>query len=254
MKLKDFPWNGWLRLGIAGKAAAAWNPVGGFSDPAGRLLWAAVGDPAAFPGPVRRRLGAQSGERGGRRGRGIPDDALKPDPSTGHLREVGKGKVAEAQTTYRVGASAFHDGTRMTAADALYPVLLAARASAAKGRDWLAGAKVVRVEAEVKKFADVSFTFITPVIDVYTAGTLDVAERQSALPWSPLPWTVLTLMEEAAVPRLGGGDPRGGDAAPHSVARPRARSEAQDPAGRPRRDLRVAELRAAAPEEAGRRR
>jgi hypothetical protein len=57
--------------------------------------------------------------------------------------------------------------------------------------------KVVRVEAEVKKFADVSFTFITPVIDVYTAGTLDAAERQAALPWSPVPWTVLTLMEEA---------------------------------------------------------
>ena len=197
VKLKDFPWNGWLRLGIAGKAAAAWNPIGGFSDPAGRLLWSAVGDPAAFPAPysadwVPNRVSAVPGAGGG-----VPEDALKPDPSTGQAREVGKDKTADARMTYRVGGSAFHDGTRMTAGDALYPVLLAARASAAKGRDWLVGVKVLRVEAEVKKFADVSFTFITPVIEVYTTGALDSAERQAALPWSPVPWTVLTLIEEA---------------------------------------------------------
>ena len=197
VKLKDFPWNGWLRVGIAGKAAAAWNPVGGFSDPAGRLLWAAVGDPASFPAPgnadwVSNRVSAAPGAGGA-----VPEDALKLDASTGQPREVGKGRTATAQTTYRVAASAFHDGTRMTAADAVYPVLLAARASAAKGRDWLAGIKVVRVEAETKKFADMSFTFTTPVIDVYTAAALDPAEWQAALPWSSVPWTVLTLMDEA---------------------------------------------------------
>ena len=197
VKLKDFPWNGWLRVGIAGKATAAWNPVGGFSDPAGRLLWAAVGDPASFPAPgnadwVSNRVSAAPGA-----GAAVPEDALKLDASTGQPREVGKGRTAAAQTTYRVAASAFHDGTRMTAADAVYPVLLAARASAAKGRDWLAGIKVVRVEAETKKFADMSFTFTTPVIDVYTAAALDPAERQAALPWSSVPWTVLTLMDEA---------------------------------------------------------
>ena len=211
VKLKDFPWNGWLRLGIAGRPTAAWNPVGGFSDPAGRLLWAALSDPAAFPAPyaadwVPNRVSASPAAGGSMPGAGgsipsaggsIPEDALKPDPSSGQSREVGKGKTADAQMTYRVGASAFHDGTRMTAADAVYPVLLAARASPAKGRDWLGGVKVLRTESEVKKFADISFTFVTPVIDVYTSGTLDTAERQGALPWSPVPWTVLTLIEEA---------------------------------------------------------
>jgi hypothetical protein len=51
VKLKDFPWNGWLRLGVANPPASAWNPVAGFTDPAGRLIWAALGDPAAFPAP-----------------------------------------------------------------------------------------------------------------------------------------------------------------------------------------------------------
>jgi hypothetical protein len=51
VKLKDFPWNGWLRLGIATRPGAAWNPVAGFGDPAGRLIWSALGDPAAFPEP-----------------------------------------------------------------------------------------------------------------------------------------------------------------------------------------------------------
>jgi hypothetical protein len=51
VKLKDFPWNGWLALGIDGKPAAAWNPIGGMTDPFGRLLGFTVGDPALLPSP-----------------------------------------------------------------------------------------------------------------------------------------------------------------------------------------------------------
>lgn len=51
VKLKDFPWNGWLRLGVTVRPSAAWNPIGGFTDPAGRLIWSAVGDPALLPAP-----------------------------------------------------------------------------------------------------------------------------------------------------------------------------------------------------------
>ncbi len=51
VKLKDFPWNGWLALGIDGTPKAAWNPIAGFTDEAGRLIWWALGDPALFPEP-----------------------------------------------------------------------------------------------------------------------------------------------------------------------------------------------------------
>jgi hypothetical protein len=51
VKLKDFPWNGWLALGTAGKPEAAWNPIGGMTDPFGRLMGFAVGDPALLPSP-----------------------------------------------------------------------------------------------------------------------------------------------------------------------------------------------------------
>jgi hypothetical protein len=51
VKLKDYPWNGSLRLGIAASPNAAWNPIGGFSGPFGRLTWFAVGDPALIPSP-----------------------------------------------------------------------------------------------------------------------------------------------------------------------------------------------------------
>jgi hypothetical protein len=51
VKLKDFPWNGWLALGIDGKPAAAWNPIGGMTDPFGHLMGFAVGDPALLPSP-----------------------------------------------------------------------------------------------------------------------------------------------------------------------------------------------------------
>lgn len=51
VKLRDFPWNGWLKLGLAGPPTAAWNPIGGFTDPFGRLMWFAVGDLAMLPAP-----------------------------------------------------------------------------------------------------------------------------------------------------------------------------------------------------------
>ena len=51
VKLKDFPWNGWLSLGIDTRPTAAWNPIAGFTDSFGRLMWSAVGDPALVPSP-----------------------------------------------------------------------------------------------------------------------------------------------------------------------------------------------------------
>ncbi|MFZ1105320.1 MAG: hypothetical protein WAN86_21125 [Hyphomicrobiaceae bacterium] len=51
VKLKDFPWNGWLKLGTPVSPRAAWNPVGGFGDGFGRLMWSAIGDPTAIPSP-----------------------------------------------------------------------------------------------------------------------------------------------------------------------------------------------------------
>ena len=51
VKLKDFPWNGWLALGVDGRPQAAWNPIAGFTDPFGRLMWITLGDPAAVPSP-----------------------------------------------------------------------------------------------------------------------------------------------------------------------------------------------------------
>jgi hypothetical protein len=50
-KLKNYPWNGLLALGIDSSPEAAWNPVAGFSDGFGRLLWSAVGDPALLYAP-----------------------------------------------------------------------------------------------------------------------------------------------------------------------------------------------------------
>jgi hypothetical protein len=51
VKLKDLPWNGWLALGTGAAPAAAWNPIGGLTDPFGRLVGFTVGDPALLPSP-----------------------------------------------------------------------------------------------------------------------------------------------------------------------------------------------------------
>jgi hypothetical protein len=51
VKLRDFPWNGWLSLGINAPTSAAWNPIAGFTDGFGRLMWAATSDTALIPSP-----------------------------------------------------------------------------------------------------------------------------------------------------------------------------------------------------------
>src|SRR5262249_56037507 len=57
----------------------------------------------------------------------VPEDALLPEPGSGRLQPVGAGKIAQQKLTYRVLGSAFHDGTRMGAADVLYSYAFAYR-------------------------------------------------------------------------------------------------------------------------------
>jgi hypothetical protein len=227
VKLKDFPWNGWLRLGLPTKATAAWNPIGGFSDPAGRLAWAALGDPAMFPSPyggswVDNRVVTAGVTMERTSAVPIPEDALAPEPGTGAFHEIGKGKTARAKITYRIRASAFHDNTRMTAADAAYAYSFAFRWGGKRGqggneydpavdtrtavlRKALVAFKVVRVDTEVKKFSDITFTYVIPVVEVYLDAS--VADPQTlasfAPPWSPVPWQVMVVMEEAVKRGLG---------------------------------------------------
>lgn len=220
VKLKDFPWNGWLTLGVPTVASAAWNPIGGFTDGAGRLMWFALGDPALFPSPfsgswVSNRVTASLVDPGSPPGGvTVPEDALIPDPGTGLFRKVGPGARAAAQVHYRVLTSAFHDGTRMSPGDVIYPFAFAFRwgskagereydpvvdASTALLRGRLAGLKLLRVERDVLAFGDMKLTYEVPVFDVYVNYRLPDPLQVAALapPWSSLPWHVIALMEEA---------------------------------------------------------
>src|SRR5207245_2613438 len=69
----------------------------------------------------------------------VPVDAIVPEAGTGTLREVGPGKTARAKLTYRVLGSAYHDGSRMTATDALYGLAFAFRSGGGRGGEGGAG-------------------------------------------------------------------------------------------------------------------
>ena len=188
VKLKDFMWNGGLRLGLATKPAAAWNPVGGFGDAFGRMLWLAVGDPALLPAPhggnwIPNRVSVNA--KPVAVAVAIPRDAVRPEPGTGLLRPVGSGRIAQQQFRYSARLSAFHHGIHTGVADIIYPYIFAFRwgmqGSGASGafdpsvarstalvREWLAGFKVIRVEDQVMNYgADLKFSYRTPVVDVY---------------------------------------------------------------------------------------
>jgi hypothetical protein len=223
VKLKDFPWNGFLKLGVeASPGATAWNPVGGFTDPMGRLTWFAAGDPAMFPAPasgswVANRVTAAVTPRASMDGRvEVPPDALLPEAGTGALREVGQGTTARAKVVYKIPLSQFHDGTRTTIADLYYPYAFAFRwgvqgrtggqaydpyvdESTTLLRRWLAGFKLRRTEHFRRTVADVNLEWQVPVIEVYLRHTALDPQQAAAVapPWSSVPWHVLALMEEA---------------------------------------------------------
>jgi hypothetical protein len=145
----------------------------------------------------------------------VPYDAVLPEAGSGVLREVGAGHTAATKMTYRVLTSAFHDGTRMSVADLLYPYIFAYRwgAGAASGetaldpsiaratallRERLVGVKILRVERRAQGIGDFKMVRDTPIIEVYANHVADTAQAIAlAPPWSSLPWSLLVLMEEA---------------------------------------------------------
>jgi hypothetical protein len=215
VKLKDFPWNGWLTVGAAAPPAAAWNPVAGFSDPTGRLVWLALGDPAFFPSPhgagwVANRVTVAAVDAGPG-GVPVPDDAILPEPGTGAPRKVGAGRRAGARVVYRVLGSRFHDGTRLEVADLVYTLGLAWRArdavpplAAAPLRQRLVGVRPLRVETDVLAFGEDKLTYEVPIVEVFVDPPgLDPEEAALvAPPWTTAPWHVLHLAEEAAAQGL----------------------------------------------------
>ena len=224
VKLKDYPWNGKLRLGVRDRAEDAWNPVAGFTDATGRLIWSAIGDPAMIPFPfnaswmpnrvqadVTRVLGQSGGIK-------VPADALYPQ-GTGNafLQPVGERAFASAKVVYDVVASPFEDGSEMAVADLLYPYVFARRwglkanagtdpheprlaALAATIEERLVGLKHVRTDKTTHAIAEgLSIEAKTPVLEIFLKDAPGDERQVAALapPWSTVPWHLLVVMEEA---------------------------------------------------------
>ena len=140
-----------------------------------------------------------------------------PEPASGALQPVGPDKLAGVKLTYRVLGSAFHDGTRVTAADLLYAYMFAYRwgvrrdgddrnydpvvdAATARLRQHLVALRFIGVDAGTKSFrvGDVDFVRELLTVEVYLSLAPDDPDQDVvAPPWSTLPWHLIVLMEEA---------------------------------------------------------
>jgi hypothetical protein len=150
----------------------------------------------------------------------VPPDAVLPDADGGALVPVGPGREAELRLAYKILGSAFHDGTRTSAADLLYAYAFAYRWGTRSGSDdaaydphveaatallrrHLAGVRLGGVDAASKSFrvGDVDFVREIFTVEVYLAAPPSDPAWSALLapPWSTLPWTLLALMEEAVV-------------------------------------------------------
>jgi hypothetical protein len=210
VKLKDFPWNGWLTVGVPEPPSAAWNPVAGFTDPAGRLLWLTLGDPAFFPSPhgagwVPNRVTVASVDFGSPT-LAVPEGALAFEPGTGALRAVGPGRRAGARVVYRVLTSRFHDGTKLEVTDLFYALGLAWRTrdpvvtrATARMRERVVALRLLRTEADVLAFGEDKLTYDVPIVEVFVDRP-PASPAEAALvapPWTTVPWPALVLAEEA---------------------------------------------------------
>jgi hypothetical protein len=229
-KLKEYPWNGKLQLGVSDPylgardaPAAAWNPVAGFTDGMGRLMWSAIRDPAMIPFPfnaswmpnrVQSKLTKVEGRSGGIR---VPADALRPEPGTGVLQRAGDWSFASQKVTYEVLASPFEDKTEQGVADILYPYAFLYRWGSKTGdsdrareprlaaafrslEERLSGIKVVRVERTTHNIAEgLDVVTKTPIVEVYLRAAPGDETQVAAFapPWSTVPWHLLALMGEA---------------------------------------------------------
>jgi hypothetical protein len=167
VKLRDFPWNGWLALAAPAPPSSAWNPLRGFGDAFGRLVWSALADPAFLPAP---------------HGGGWIDNRVSAAVEK-------RGKGPGTRIVYRVRASAFHDGTPMSFADIVH-------AHGVAGAERPQEVRLLRVETETLAFGEDKLTYQVPLVEVRVegAGTADAAI--AAPPWSTLPWHLIALMEE----------------------------------------------------------
>jgi hypothetical protein len=137
-----------------------------------------------------------------------------PEAGTGRLAPIGADGGATSKVVYRVLAGSFHDGTEMQPADLLYPYALAFRWGSGKAngvfdpdveaatrlmRERLRGVRVVRVEETKLTLADLTFTYKSPIVEVYLDDLTSDGQGGATLapPWSPMPWHVLALMEAA---------------------------------------------------------
>jgi len=186
VKLRDFPWNGWLNVAAPAPPSSAWNPVGGgFGDAFGRLVWSALADPAFLPSPhgggwIENRVSA-SVEKS-EKPLTVPEDALF---------SAGRGTTAGSRIVYRVRNSAFHDGTSMSFADLVYAYTFT-------NPEQLRGVRLLRVETETLAFGEDKLSYEVPVIEVYLDGASGGDAATVAPPWTTLPWHLLALFEEGA--------------------------------------------------------
>lgn len=164
VKLRDFPWNGWLSVAAPAAPASPWNPLAGFGDAFGRLVWSALSDPALLASPhgaawIENRV---------------------------HAKVHAGGRVE-----YRVHNSLFHDGTPMSYADLLYAYRFG-RPQAPKS------VRLVRVEEEALAFGEDKLTYQVPVVEVRLEGVARRHAAAAAPAWSTLPWHLLALLDEGA--------------------------------------------------------
>jgi len=221
VKLKLFPWNGWLLVGLDEDRETAYNPVLGFNDKWGRNLWMMLSDPAVLLQPYNNSIEPNrvvwvSVETSKDDGIDVPADALTISLDKQAFVKVGEGRKAGSMVLYRLLFSHFHHGEYMSLADILYSYYFLKEWTTKSSEEDkaydptlastigeqiqdLIGFRVIKiVKEEIVIPGSFNGTKLVPWVEVYLDYTAPDKHEVIARipPWTSIPWELLALMEE----------------------------------------------------------
>ncbi len=201
VKLRDFMWNGWLRIGVPSLHSSPYDPFGGFEG-YDRAIWMAVSDPPGWPHP---RLGGWYPMRvnwSTENATSIPSGSWRLEIRDGMLYAATPLNGRFSKLTYSIRMSDFHDGEHMTAADLIYGLYHRLRASPNMA-EGLEAIRILRDNEVVRTIfaADVAARiFKVTTIELYLSHAPRLYEAIALAPYSAVPWELYVLTDSSSTP------------------------------------------------------
>ena len=196
-----------LSIGVKQIYQGAWNPVMGVGDAYSRQIWDALSDPGVFKHPytgdtipIRTDFKVETAGPGGKLD--VPGDAITWDPTLQKWKTVKAGTTATSKVIFDLKFSKWHHGMQMDMNDILHSLYFTLEWGSEQQED----DKTFDAEFTPRAAQSVQTLIgVRPVdentievyVDYWHFDKAEIADWASV--WSPMPWELMTAMEQAVI-------------------------------------------------------